>query len=235
MADTGRRAASEPEVPEEEKHGFGRKLLGLFVEQNHKDGEPSEAKPDPELSPAEQVAALAKASAPPPSSSGSPAPTASAEGPGGRPIPPASYKTPDFSGIFKSGGMSDEDRDRLAKAEDLLRNLPAETPAPLKRQIVEGTLRTFGIPMEKLSASALRAADALDAYLGISDQDLQARSDAAQKRLRELQAEEQKLQQALAERRQLQSTLVFDVRARQAELRAVVSFFGPPPAPAVRK
>ena len=231
MPDSGRRPPAPAVHPDEEKHGFGRKLMGLFVETDHKDAAAPVDEPGAPMTAAEEVAALARSAGPavsvPPAPV--PAPPPPPPAPGDRPVPPGNYKTPDFSGIFKSAGMSDEDRDRLAKAEEFLRNLPAETPAALKRQIVEGTLRTFGIPIEKLSASAVRAAEALDTYLGISEQDLQQRLDAAQKRLRELQIEQEKLQATLAERRQYQSTLVFDVRARQSELRGVTTFFGLPP------
>lgn len=225
MADSGRRPVAPPEPKVEERSGFGRKILGLFVEESKSVDEVSEVAEEPG-SAAAQVAAIARSTAPTPAAAPpSPSPTTTS---GGRPAAPGSYKTPDYAGIFKSGGLTDEERDRLGKAEELLRNLPAETPEALKRQIVEGTLRAFNIPVESLTKAAQKATDTLDTYLNISSQDLRTRIDAAEKRLVELRAEQEKLQQSIVDRRMLQDTLTFDVHSRQVELRSVVAFFGKP-------
>jgi hypothetical protein len=218
---------------DEHKSGLGKRLLGLFVEREA----PGAAEDGPEIvlpkavpsapEPAPAPRAEAPAAAPAVAAAGAPA-----VAPARRPTPPPSYKPPDFAGILKTAGLPEDDRDRLAKTEELLRNLPPETPLPLKRQIVEGTLRTFGIAPEKLVAAAGRAGEALGTYLRIGEDDLKERTAATEKRLAELRAEQERLAAALAERRAMQQVLEWDVRQRQGELRAVVDFFGGPrPAP----
>lgn len=230
MAENEPREPDADDEDESKKPGFGRKLLGFFVEaEAPRDG------PADDID--EEVTAIGKVVVRPPPASTSPVASVAAPAPrdpGGqpRPPPPPSYKTPDFGGIFKSVGMADEERDRLAKAEELLRNLPAETPVAVKRQIVEGTLKAFGHSPEKISGAATRAIEALDTYAGIGEQDLRTRIDTTEKRLKELRAEEARLSAALAERQAMQQVLVWDVRARQAELESVIAFFGgKPPSP----
>lgn len=226
------------EEPAEKKSGFGRKLLGLFVESESKDEAPRALVPDDDERPsAEEIAVRTPPSRPVgPVPGGTPTavalPTPAPVVPtGARPTPPASYKIPDIQGILKSGGLPDDDRDRLNKAEELLRNLPAETPLTLKRQIVEASLRAFGIPPERLVLAAEKAIKTLETYHGIGEQDLEQRIGATGKRVAELEAEIARLSAGLTERRQMQDTLTYDLRARQSELRSIVEFFGVPPAP----
>lgn len=211
-----------------DRKGFGSKLLGLFVESEA--ATPGEDAASEIERIARESAAPSPVATPPPLA---PGPVASSP-PGApvtaRPTPPGSYKIPDFQGIFRSVGMPDDERDRLAKAEELLRSLPAGTPVALQRQIVEGTLRAFGLAPEKISSAAKRAVGALDQYAKVGAEELESRQANTEKRLTELRAEQDRLVAALAERQAMQATLLHDLRTRQDELRAVITFFADGPA-----
>src|SRR5579862_8047938 len=124
-----------------EKKGVGSKLLGIFVEDS---GADDTAKADAGKTPAEIVAELA--------------------GKGGVPKPPADAPVPnlkldklssaggvptDFDAIFKDAGMDAAELDRVKKAEELLKSLPEATPQPVKKQIVEASLKAFGFEVER--------------------------------------------------------------------------------------
>lgn len=230
------------EETEAKKTGLGRKLLGLFVESEgagaHAHHPPfADDNVEPTVA-SKLVVHPAAPSARPvmtPSAAVNPQPMAvPVAAAAQRPEPPASYKVPDFGSIYKTGGMPDDDRDRLQKAEELLRNLPAETPLVLKRQIVDASLRAFGIAPERLVLAATKAITTLDTYFGIGEQDLEQRIAATGKRFAELDAERAKLEAQLAERTRIQQTLSFDVRARQTELRTITEFFGAAPQPSAK-
>jgi len=212
---------AEDETPDDRRGGIGKRLLGLFVERDEDASAAAEAASEPAPGPASPPPA-----APEPVPAAAPQAAPGASSAPGRPAPPAGYRVPDYPGIFKSAGMADEERDRLARAEELLKTLPPETPIALRRQIVEGTLRSFGIAPERLVQAAVRAADALGTYLKIGEDDLRARVEATEKRLTELRAEQERIAKALAERQAAQQTLAWDVRERQSQLRGVAEFFG---------
>lgn len=221
---------------EKKKPGLGRKLLGLFVESPAADDTLSIGDDEDD-----EVTAIGKVIVRPISMPSRPLVTPAAHpvapaGPAaavsesaaapGRPPPPASYKTPDFNGIFKSIGMPDDERDRLTRAEEALKSLPVDLPAVVRKQTVEAILRAFNIPPEKIASAATRAIDALQTYAGIGEQDLKTRLEATEKRLKELRTEQERLTASIAERQAMQATLLWDVRARQGELKSIIEFFG---------
>jgi hypothetical protein len=146
-----------------ERKGFGQELLGLFVETDSTVGA-SSAEHAAESALRERVSSTPGCAATGPKTNATAPLAAATAGPAaaGRPAPPASQKTPEFLGISYAAWMPDDGSERLAKAEEPLRGLPAETPIALKRQIVKGTMRAFAISPERIAAAAKRAVDALD-------------------------------------------------------------------------
>ena len=71
----------------------------------------------------------------------------------------------DFAQVFEAAGVDAGERDQVAKAQELLRSLPAETPAPVKRQIVEAALKAFGVPTAAIIEAAVEEIRALEAHL----------------------------------------------------------------------
>src|SRR5437016_4572892 len=136
-----------------EKKGVFSKALGIFVESDSADSEEA-------ATPADEIAALAQKAGVAPAGPKSPT----------EPPPPnlkydsaqAAQAPTDFDLIFKNAGMDSAELDRVKKAEDLLKSLPAETPQPVKKQIVEASLKAFGFEVEKIVAAANNQKRALD-------------------------------------------------------------------------
>lgn len=81
------------------------------------------------------------------------------------PLPPVVGGQVDFAQVFEVAGVDAQERDRVAKAQELLRSLPAETPVPVKKQIVEASLKAFGVPTEQIIEAAVAEIEALESFI----------------------------------------------------------------------
>lgn len=90
------------------------------------------------------------------------------------PPPPVEIKGPlpavvnghvDLVAVYEAAGVDSDERDRVSKAQELLRSLPAETPVPVKKQIVEASLKAFGYPTEKIIEAAVAEIEAMESYI----------------------------------------------------------------------
>src|SRR6185295_10593701 len=108
------------------------------------------------------------------------------------PPPPTSVQV-DFPAVFTAAGVDPEEQQRVARTTDLLRSLPAGTDAAVKKQIVEASLKAFGVPIEKIIEATVEEIQALDGYIrnGAADNDkLIQESDA---RIKQYEAEIQNI------------------------------------------
>jgi hypothetical protein len=211
--------------------GLGSKLKRLFIEHDGAD------RGDEARSAAEEVAALAQqarsgapAAAGPPTAATGPmggAPPAFAVSAQSAPIEAAKV---DFAGIFRAAGLTEDETEQVNRATQLLSSLPPGLPIETQRQIVEGTLRTFGVDPGKIRAACQREQKALDTYAMVKRQDLEKRTVEGQKKLAELQAEMEKVQRALEDRAREQAGLELGCRNQKEVVGRVVSFFAPPPS-----
>ena len=64
------------------------------------------------------------------------------------PPPPAGGQV-DFAAVFAAAGVDQEEQQRVARTTDLLRSLPAGTETAVKKQIVEASLKAFGVSDRK--------------------------------------------------------------------------------------
>lgn len=218
-----------------EQKGIGSKLLGLFVE---KDGgaETAEApEPTGEKSAADLVAELANQTGP-----GGP------RKPGGLPprevAPPPNLKLDkmtapspdggkvDFDQIFRDGGLDPADLDRVKKAEELLKGLPEGTPHELKKQIVEASLKAFGIDQAKIIQAASVQLRALDVFVK-ANTDLTAKAITdAEVQIRQLNEKIAAMRADIDKRNAQLTQRATAATARKGEVQRVVDFFGQPPA-----
>src|SRR5262245_64240354 len=123
-----------------DKKGWGETVLGWFVVR---DGQAAETGPD-----AGEV--------------DTPATTPAVEPVADLPASPEGVV--DFDAVFSAFGIDEEARDRVVKADGLLKTLPAGTEAAVKRQIVEASLKAFGLPLDQMIETACEEIQALDAY-----------------------------------------------------------------------
>jgi len=164
-----------------EQKGLGKKIKRLFLEE----GEDASAAP---ASAADEVAQIAQQSGPPPQPPES-APPAGVE--------PAHV---DFASIYRTAGLSQEQLDEVDRTEKLLRTLPANLPIETQKQILEGTLKTFGVAPDRIRQTIARQQRSLIAYAGVVKQDAEKRDADAHARIEQLRAEALKLERAIEER-----------------------------------
>ncbi|MER2563189.1 MAG: hypothetical protein ABTQ32_20845 [Myxococcaceae bacterium] len=216
---------------------LGKRILGLFVESV------DETKPaaDPETegvpSPADEIAALAKQSAPQaaPIAAAAPKPVAA---PPPRPVATASAAAVepakvDFDGVFKNAGIDPQALDRVRKAEELLKNLPDSASDEVKRQIVEASLKAFGFEISKILEAVVTQTKALDTYVRINEQQTAKAITDAQAQIAKLEDQVITLRADIDKRTTALASIAAAADVRKRQVSKVLDFFqAPSPAPA---
>jgi hypothetical protein len=206
-----------------EKKSVGSKILGIFVESGEGDGAP--AAHEKGKTPADIVAELAGQ-------------TGAAQRPDAAPsnlrldkLPSTGGAPADFDVIFREAGMDSAELDRVKKAEELLRSLPEATPQPVKKQIVEASLKAFGFEVDRIVAAAQNQKRALDAYVKVNEtatakgiQDAEAQIRSFTEKITGLRAEIEKRTAGL-------SSLSLSAQKRKGEVQKVIDFFQAPATP----
>jgi len=194
-----------------EKKGWGSTVLGWFVvQEDEATGMPASDTPRPEVATgAPEVAAGASGQEffqkTPPGS------------PGG---------VVDFDAVFDAAGIADEEQDRLAKASDLLKSLPAETPVEIKKQIVEASLRAFGVPIDKIIEAGVAEIQALEGYIRVGAGDTQALLRESEARIRQGEEEIRQIKTVMAERVREQDGVARTCNERKLAVQQILEFFG---------
>lgn len=163
-----------------EQKGLGNKIKRLFLEEGEEGAAPASA--------AEEVAQIAQESG----AGQAPAPA--------QPELPVQPAQVDFGGIYRTAGLSQEELDEVDRTEKLLRTLPANLPIDTQKQILEGTLKTFGVAPERIRKTIARQQRSLVTYAGVVKQDAEKRDAEARGRIEQLRAEALKLERAIEDR-----------------------------------
>jgi hypothetical protein len=147
---------------------------------------------------------------------------------------PADYGTPpptvdgkvDFDAVFETGGIDAEERERITKAKSLLDSLPESTETAVKKQIVEASLKAFGVPIEKIIEAGAGEIQALEFYIrsGGSDTEKVLQDGAA--RIQEYEQEIQNLRKIMEDRVKEQNSVVAACNAKKLEVQKILEFFG---------
>ena len=182
------------------KAGWGNTVLGWFVARDN------ESDPDP--------------------SSADTAPAAPSVEPVGE-LPAAPGGVVDFDAVLSAFGIDSDARDRLGKGVGLLKTLPAGTDATVKRQIVEASLRAFGVPFEQIIETACEEIQALDAYQRKGGAALQAFCDEADRRIVALEEEIRSIRTAMQKEVDDQKKTLESCNRKKLEIQGVLEFFGP--------
>lgn len=191
----------------EEQKGLGTKIKRLFLEEDE------EAAPG---TAAEQVTKIAQEAnlqpPPPPQAPAAPAPDARL----------------DFPGIYRAAGLSEEDLEQVERAEKLLRTLPANLPLETQKQILEGTLKTFGVDPGRIRQTLQRQQRALAAYVTVFRQDTEKRDGEARARIEALRAEAARLERSVEERARARASVEQACKAQGDAVGRVAGFLPPP-------
>jgi hypothetical protein len=222
-----------------EDKGFGSKLVGLFIQSDEsKDADSTEtAVPSKEKSAADVVAELAGNVAPKSNTAPKGAAAAQSASPNGPPSPavkvdpnavPAKV---DFDAVFKSAGMDASELDRVRKAEELLKSLPDATPHDVKRQIVEASLKAFGVDLSKIAGAADNQLKALDTFVRVNEQQTAKAIADAKAQIQNLDEKIIALKVDIDKKTATLSQTAAAAQIRKAEVNSVLSFFQNAPAP----
>jgi hypothetical protein len=191
-----------------EKKGFGSTVLGWFVVREGED------KPDDSAD--ALIAKYAQAEPPPPP------PEVKLAGA----MPKAEGGNVDFPAVFRAAGLGDEEQGRVDKAMNLLKTLPAETPKEVKKQIVEASLKAFGVSTSLIIESAVGEMEALEAFIRTGQAQTQQILADTSKRITELDAEIARLRQSMEQAMQEQKQRTAAANTQKLDIQRVLEFFG---------
>ncbi len=215
------------------KKGLGETVLGWFVVREE-DGQEPEATTEELIEKYEKKAAPAPAAAPARGRS----PAAAAAPP---PLPPPSVKlsasvpkiiagtTPTasvFAQVYRSAEIDDEEQERVEKALTLLQSLPTETPKEIKKQIVEASMKAFGIPVDQIIETGAQEIQALDAFIKHGEQQTQSVLSDARARVIKLDAEIAEIKKLMELQVGTQESLARATNEQKLRVQAVLEFFG---------
>ena len=148
--------------------------------------------------------------------------------------PPAFVKEPpaapggrvDFTAVYEAAGVEREEQARVTKAAELLAALPAGTDAPVKKQIVEASLKAFGVPIEKIIEGAVQEIQALEAYIRAGAADTQKVHEDSEKRIAQFTEEIRSIRTVMESRAAEQQAVVAACNEKKLEVQKVLEFFG---------
>ena len=132
----------------------------------------------------------------------------------------------DFAAVFEAAGVDAEEQQRVARTTELLKSLPAETEAAIKKQIVEASLKAFGVPIEKIIEATVEEIQALDGYIrnGAADNEkLIQESDA---RIKQYEEEIKNIRAVMQQSVDEQQNLIRLCNVKKLEVQQVLEFFG---------
>lgn len=132
----------------------------------------------------------------------------------------------DFEAVFAAAGVDAEERQRVAKTIELLRSLPAGTDTAVKKQIVEASLKAFGVPIEKIIEASVEEIQALDGYVrnGAADNaKLIQESDA---RIKQYEEEIRNIRAVMQQSVEEQQSMIKLCNDKKLEVQQILEFFG---------
>jgi hypothetical protein len=187
-----------------DKKGWGTTVLGWFVVQ---DGQPGNE-------------------APPDATSAEPAPAPEPATFFVSPPPAAPSGQVAFDQVFEAAGIAAEERDRVSKTRDLLAALPPGTDAAVKKQIVEASLKAFGVPIDRIIETGAAEIQALEGYIRIGESDTQALLRESESRIRQFEEEVARIRTVMAARVQEQQAVARACNDQKLGVQQVLEFFG---------
>lgn len=221
------------------KKSLGETVLGWFVirEEEEGDAPPAESADEADQALMEEVEREAEklAKAPPakPQAPARPPPPAPAKPPvpalkGDVPEVPAGA-TPDaavFAKVYEAAQISDDEQQRVEKALALLESLPKDTPKAIRKQIVEASLKAFGIPVEEIIESAAQEIQALEAYIQQGEQRTQSLLMDANGQIEKLSARILEIKKLMELQIRTQQGVVGASNQQKLRIQQVLEFFG---------
>lgn len=132
----------------------------------------------------------------------------------------------DFAAVFEAAGVDGEEQQRVARTTELLRSLPAETDAAIKKQIVEASLKAFGVPIEKIIEATAEEIQALDGYIRNCAADNEKLIQESDARIKEYEREIANIRTVMQQSVEEQQNLIKVCNDKKLEVQQVLEFFG---------
>ena len=140
--------------------------------------------------------------------------------------PPPTGGQVDFGAVFDAAGVDQEEQQRVARTTDLLKSLPAGTDAAVKKQIVEASLKAFGVPIEKIIEATVEEIQAVDGYLRNAAADNEKLIQESETRIKQYEQEIQNIRSVMQQSVNEQQTLIKTCNDKKLEVQQVLEFFG---------
>ena len=196
-----------------DKKGWGSTVAGWFIER------------DEAPIPVETDIGSVPDPAPPPATDNYTAPSPTQSVFQKAPPPPTGGQV-DFAAVFAAAGVDQDEQQRVARTTDLLKSLPAGTDAAVKKQIVEASLKAFGVPIEKIIEATVEEIQALDGYLRNGAADNEKLIQESEARIKEYETEIQNIRNVMQQSVNEQQTLIKTCNDKKLEVQQVLEFFG---------
>ena len=118
--------------------------------------------------------------------------------------------------MFEAAGIDADERERVAKAIELLASLPAETPVAVKKQIVEASLKAFGVPIDKIIEAGVSEIQALEGYIRAGAADTQKLLEESTHRIQQYEEEVKRIRLVMEQRVQEQQGVTVGLQREEA-------------------
>jgi hypothetical protein len=132
----------------------------------------------------------------------------------------------DFAAVFAAAGVDQDEQQRVGRTTDLLKSLPAGTDAAVKKQIVEASLKAFGVPIEKIIEATVEEIQALDGYIRNAAADNEKLIQESEARIKQYEQEIQNIRSVMQQSVNEQQTLIKTCNDKKLEVQQVLEFFG---------
>jgi len=140
--------------------------------------------------------------------------------------PPPTGGQVDFTAVFSAAGVDSEEQQRVARTTDLLKSLPAGTDAAVKKQIVEASLKAFGVPIEKIIEATAEEIQALDGYIRNCAADNEKLIQESDARIKQYELEITNIRTVMQQSVEEQQNLIKACNEKKLEVQQVLEFFG---------
>lgn len=131
-----------------------------------------------------------------------------------------------FAQVYRSAEIDDAEQERVEKALTLLQSLPTETPKEIKKQIVEASMKAFGIPVDQIIETGAQQIQALDAFIKHGEQQTQSVLSDASARVIKLNAEIAEIKKLMELQVGTQESLTRATNEQKLRVQSVLEFFG---------
>jgi len=201
-----------------DKKSWGETVAGWFIERDQ--AHAPAAAPAPEL-PADDGQSLDSSAVTSEYTTPSPTQSVFQTAP-----PPPTGGQIDFPAVFSAAGVDDEEQQRVARTTELLKSLPAGTDAAVKKQIVEASLKAFGVPIEKIIEATAEEIQALDGYTRNCAADNEKLIQESDARIKQYEQEIANIRTVMQQSVQEQQKLIKTCNDKKLEIQQVLEFFG---------